>query len=124
MKIPVLGDLGMALVNFKGPLYRPYKVKFIFCWGQGSDTLRQARKRKISAPRPYETDPFYPLSSIGNNQRFLCLYESIPIIYSMWYVEVVRCEFVNYRKRSIRNIQPKASKDYSSHREKTASKTS
>lgn len=40
----------------------------------------------------------------------------------MWYVEVVRCEFVNYRKRSIRNIQPKASKDYSSHREKDSFK--
>ena len=50
MKIPVLGDLGMALVNFKGPLYRPYKVKFIFCRGQGSDTLRQARREKNIGP--------------------------------------------------------------------------
>ena len=33
-------------------------------WTQVSDTCRQAGRREMSAPRPYETDPFHPLESI------------------------------------------------------------
>ena len=38
--------------------------------------------REMSAPRPYETDPFHPLSSI------LCIYQSTSVISSKWYVQV------------------------------------
>ena len=40
----------------------------------------------MSAPRPYETDPFHPLGSISNMKQFLYIYNSVPVIYSMWYV--------------------------------------
>ena len=41
--------------------------------------------REMSAPRPYVTEPFRPLSSIGSNSY---IYNSILVISSMWYVQV------------------------------------
>ena len=42
----------------------------------------------MSAPRPYETDPFHPLGSISNIKQFLYMYNSVPVISDMWYVQV------------------------------------
>ena len=41
----------------------------------------------MSAPRPYGTDPFHPLGSIPNMEQFLYIYNSVPVISSMWYVQ-------------------------------------
>jgi len=41
----------------------------------------------MSAPRPYGTDPFHPLGSIYNMKQFLYIYNSVPVISSMWYVQ-------------------------------------
>ena len=43
----------------------------------------------MSAPRPYETDPFHPLGSISNMKQFLYIYDSEPLISSMWYEQIV-----------------------------------
>ena len=42
----------------------------------------------MSAPRPFVTDPFHPLGSIWNNYSFLFIHQSVPVISSMWYVQV------------------------------------
>ena len=42
----------------------------------------------MSAPRPYGTDPFHPLGSITNMKQFLYIYNSEPVIPSMWYVQM------------------------------------
>ena len=39
----------------------------------------------MSAPRPYETDPFHPLGSILTIKQFLYICKSLPVISSMWY---------------------------------------
>ena len=41
----------------------------------------------MSAPRPYWTDPFHPLGSISNMKQFLYIYNNVPVISSMWYVQ-------------------------------------
>ena len=54
----------------------------------------------MSAPRPYETDPFHPQSSV----RILCygqllyIFKTVPHIFSMWYLHCVLkyCTFVIY----------------------------
>ena len=43
----------------------------------------------MSAPRPYGTDPFHPLGSILNMKQFLYIYNSVTVISSMWYVQMV-----------------------------------
>ena len=42
----------------------------------------------MSAPRPYVTNPFHPLSSIRKNKYFPYLYQSVPIFSSKWYAYV------------------------------------
>ena len=42
----------------------------------------------MSAPSPCVTDPFHPLGSTSNNWSFLLIYQSVPVISSMWYVRV------------------------------------
>ena len=42
----------------------------------------------MSAPRPYETDPFHPLGSISYIKQFPYIYNSVPVISSMWYVQM------------------------------------
>ena len=42
----------------------------------------------MSAPRPCVTDPFHPLGSISNMKQFLYIYNSVPLISSMWYVQM------------------------------------
>ena len=42
----------------------------------------------MSAPRPYETDPFHPLGSIWNIKQFLYICKSLPVISSMWYAQL------------------------------------
>ena len=42
----------------------------------------------MSAPRPYETDPFHPLGSVSNMKQFLYIYNSVPVISSMWYIQM------------------------------------
>ena len=42
----------------------------------------------MSAPRPYGTDPFHPLGSISNIKQFLYIYNSVPVISSMWCVQM------------------------------------
>ena len=62
-----------------------------------SDTCHQAGGREMSAPRPYVTDPFRPLSSISN--WYWCIYiyiyiynsyiyNSILVITVVWFVQV------------------------------------
>ena len=42
----------------------------------------------MSAPRPYETDPFHPLGSIPTMKQFLYINNIVPVISSMWYVQM------------------------------------
>ena len=42
----------------------------------------------MSAPRPYETDPFHPLGSISFIKQFLYIYNNVSVISSMWYVQM------------------------------------
>ena len=42
----------------------------------------------MSAPRPCETDPFHPLGSISNMKQFLYIYNSVPVVSSMWYAQL------------------------------------
>ena len=46
----------------------------------------------MSAPRPYWTNPFHPLGSISNMKQFLYIYNSVPVISSMWYVQMFAYE--------------------------------
>ena len=43
----------------------------------------------MSAPRPYGTDPFHPLGSTSSMKQFLYIYNSVPVISSMWYVQML-----------------------------------
>ena len=51
----------------------------------------------MSAPRPYETDPLNPQSSIRihNKDEFQYIYKTVPVISSIWYLHcvLVRCTF-------------------------------
>ena len=38
----------------------------------------------MSAPRPFETDPFHPLGSICYIKQLLYMYENLPVISSTW----------------------------------------
>ena len=38
----------------------------------------------MSAPRPFETDPFHPLGSIYNLKHLLYIYKNLPVISSIW----------------------------------------
>ena len=42
----------------------------------------------MSAPRPYVTDPFHPLSTISNMQSFQYIYQSLPGFSSKWYLKL------------------------------------
>ena len=44
--------------------------------------------REMSAPRPFETDPFHPLGSIYYIKQLPYICEKIPVISSMWDAEV------------------------------------
>ena len=41
----------------------------------------------MSAPRPFVRDPFHPPISITNIKQFLYISESVPVMFSMWYLE-------------------------------------
>ena len=45
----------------------------------------------MSAPRPYETDPFHPPSSVRvvYSDQFLYIYKTVPHISSVWYLHCV-----------------------------------
>ena len=45
----------------------------------------------MSAPRPYETDPFHSPSSVHTlrYEQFLHIYKPVPVISSMWYLHCV-----------------------------------
>ena len=42
----------------------------------------------MSAPRPFETDPFHPLGSICNIKQLLYICKNLPVISSMWDAQV------------------------------------
>ena len=42
----------------------------------------------MSAPRPFETDPFHPLGSICYIQQLLYIYKNLPVISPMWDAQV------------------------------------
>ena len=54
----------------------------------------------MSAPRPYETDPFHPQSSVRIlcYGQFLYIFKTVPHISSVWYLHCVLkyCTFVIY----------------------------
>ena len=47
----------------------------------------------MSAPRPFETDPFHPLGSICNIEQLLYICKNLPVISSMWDTQV--CKYDN-----------------------------
>jgi len=47
----------------------------------------------MSAPRPYERDPFHPLNPICSEEQFLYMHRGVLVIFSMWYAGT--CTFVN-----------------------------
>ena len=61
------------------------------------DQAGREGKREMSAPRPYETDPFHPHSSLHTQyeKQFLCICKGIPVVCPMWYSHCVfvRCTF-------------------------------
>ena len=42
----------------------------------------------MSAPRPFETDPFHPLGSTCNIKQLLYIYKNLQVISSMWDAQV------------------------------------
>ena len=54
----------------------------------------------MSAPRPYETDPLHPQSSVHilHSDQILYIYKTIQVISSIWYLHCVLeyCRFVIY----------------------------
>ena len=42
----------------------------------------------MSAPRPFERDPFHPLGSICNRKQLLYICKNLPVISSMWDAQV------------------------------------
>ena len=48
----------------------------------------------MSAPRPFETDPFHPLGSICTIKQFLYIHTNLQVISSMWDAQV--CIYDNY----------------------------
>ena len=42
----------------------------------------------MSVPRPYGTDPFHPLGSIPYMRQFRYIYNSVPVLSSMWYAKM------------------------------------
>ena len=42
----------------------------------------------MSAPRPFETDPFHPLGSICYIRQLLYIYKNLSVISSMWDAQV------------------------------------
>ena len=44
----------------------------------------------MSAPRPFVTDPFYPLGSIRSSESFSYICQSVPVTSSKCYVKVCR----------------------------------
>ena len=50
-------------------------------------TDRQGGRDK-SAPRPFVTDPIHPPNSSYSQYQLLSLYNSVPVISSLWYVQV------------------------------------
>ena len=71
----------------------------------------------MSAPRPFVTDPFHPLDSICNNYSFLFIYQSVPVISSMWYVQVCLSygTYLTTAHVPFKNTQPKFEDDDSSY---------
>ena len=62
----------------------------------------------MSAPRPYETDPFHPLGSISNMKQFLYIYNSVPVISSMWYVQTFLLDYCACALTENSNYDPKS----------------
>ena len=48
----------------------------------------------MSAPRPFETDPFHPLRSIYNIKQVVYICNNLRVISSIWEAQV--CIFDNY----------------------------
>ena len=63
----------------------------------------------MSAPRPYETDPFHPLGSITVIKQFPYIYPGVPVVSPMWYVKVY------VRMCSCRKTQIKYQSHFYSH---------
>ena len=49
----------------------------------------------MSAPRPFETDPFHPLGSICNIKQLLYICKNLPVISSMWDAQVCVCVYIH-----------------------------
>ena len=71
----------------------------------------------MSAPRPFVTDPFHPLDSICNNYSNLFIHQSVPVISSMWYVQVCPSygSYLTIAHVLFKNTQPKFEDDDSSY---------
>ena len=68
----------------------------------------------MSAPRPYETDPFHPLGSICYIKSFLYIYQSVLVTSSKWYVKVCLARsYLTIAHVLFRNSEPTVQNDYS-----------
>ena len=52
----------------------------------------------MSAPRPFETDPFHPPSSVHIllSYQFLYIYKTVPVLFCMWYLHHVLVRFITH----------------------------
>ena len=69
----------------------------------------------MSAPRPYETDPFHPPSSVRvpYYDQFLYIYKTVPYISSMWYLVCLETLHIyNLRMHSFRTLNFKVQRHF------------
>ena len=69
---------------------RDFGPRIAYTVSSVSDTCRPPIRqggREMSAPRPYETDPFHPLCSVHNlnDGQFLDIFKIVPAISPIWY---------------------------------------
>ena len=74
---------------------RDFGPRIAYTVSSVSDTCRPPIRqggREMSAPRPYETDPFHPPCSahIPYYNQFLYIFKTVPVISSMWYLHCVQ----------------------------------
>ena len=72
----------------------------------------------MSAPRPYWTDLFHPLGSIPNMEQFLYIYNNVPVISSIWYVQCLYMTIAHVPSQKTQIMIPSHSKVIFSPKEK------
>ena len=86
-------------------MFPEISARWSLLWAKLQIPVSRQGGREMSAPRPYVTDPFHPLSSVQGNQQFLYICHNVLDISSMWYVQV--CIFVNCACALVETLSPR-----------------